>query len=461
MARLVSRLAPALVCAALLSPLLSGCADDAPVVTIDITTGHESDAFKTDPAVTRLEITAVSSDGSVVSSAEAEPGGSFELGEVTREEFLRFEVAGFDVGGTQRVAGRSLGLVLGNLQSEVFPVFAQRLDAFSRPPGELTHSHVGGVAGVVGERFLFVTGGSAISGSEAGGASSFAFYDMLGLGGSSGGVLEFVPESVVMAIDGGEGLFVGDGRAGWLGFSGGGFSELSVPEGLGSFESVAGGRTVLGPDASYLVGATRTDAPSDRLLVVAGRTLIAVPLLVPRQGAAATWVNDVGLVIAGGSTDTEAPGVEVLPPGATVTVPRGYEADPTIGSGAAPGLVGEQLLLFCGDVAGAPAPTRSLDLRCSAGCMPVDVGIDLGATLSGCEVFRTDAGGLLVVGADAGSGATRAFSVTESPPAATEIVLREPRLGASLVAAPNGTLVILGGQHADDSGAFTVESLFP
>jgi hypothetical protein len=100
-------------------------------------------------------------------------------------------------------------------------------------------------------------------------------------------------------------------------------------------------------------------------------------------------------------------------------------------------------------------------MNCANDCVAAEVDIDLGATLSGCEVFRTDAGRLLVVGADSQSGATRTFAVTLSPPSANEIPLREPRLGASLVVAPNGTLAVLGGEHSDGSGAFTVEMLFP
>ena len=79
-------------------------------------------------------------------SASAPPGGSFDLGEVPIGDLLTFEASGVDAGETPRVGGRSLGIVIGGVTSETLPIFAQRLGRWSRPPGQLTHSHAGGRA---------------------------------------------------------------------------------------------------------------------------------------------------------------------------------------------------------------------------------------------------------------------------------------------------------------------------
>jgi hypothetical protein len=42
-----------------------------------------------------------------------------------------------------------------------------------------------------------------------------------------------------------------------------------------------------------------------------------------------------------------------------------------------------------------------------------------------------------------------------------EVLLREPRRGAAVVPAPNGTLTLLGGQLLEGDAALRIESLFP
>ena len=59
------------------------------------------------------------------------------------------------------------------------------------------------------------------------------------------------------------------------------------------------------------------------------------------------------------------------------------------------------------------------------------------------------------------NGQTRCFRVDVGNVSATELPLREPRLGASVVAAPNGTLAILGGTLVSGGPALSIESYFP
>jgi hypothetical protein len=433
---------------------LAGCSDDR-VVTLDVTVGHETDAFQRDPAVTSVEVQAVGIDGAVLSSTASTPGGGFSLGDVPVSDLLRFELYGRDGAGDVRMRGRSLAVVLGAVDAEVLPLFAQRLGFWSRPPGGLTHGHEGGVAGAVGERLLLLTGGTG----HGGGDGEFAFYDLLSQSGVPGGTLAIVPESLVVSADGGAVLAIADDRAIWLDFAAGTTADPELPLGLGSWAQVAGGKTVVGPTASYVVGATRTDPPSDRVLVIhPSRGLSAVEMQSERSGAAATWVAETGLVVAGGSAT--GAGVEVIGDGATESEELPFPADATTRAGAVAGADPAKVVLACGHDGTAAAAVRSFDLRCEASCAGLDLGIDLGVELDACDVFATASGPLVLVGDDGTE--QRSFLLDVDAGTAIELDLREPRRGATPVAAPTGTLALVGGVHVPDgTPALTVEMLFP
>ena len=434
---------------------LAGCGDPQ-VLTIDVTTGHEDDAWSRDPAVTRIDVKALDNGGNTVASAQTEPGGSFELGEVPLDTFLHVEVAGKDASGAVRVRGRSLGLVVGALDGGLLPVFAQRVGRWSRPPDALSHSHRDGLAAVLGERYLLLTGGVGLGAS----AADVAFYDLLALGSSSGGTLDFAPRSLVMSDDGEAALFLDDEQALWLDFGTGTSTVVSVPEGLTGFAAIAGGRAVEGEDGSYLVGASRDDLPSDRVLQVnADRSLASATLTAARQGAAVAFVPDVGLVVVGGSD--VAGGVEVLVAGESSATALDFDVDPVRGATAVVGALPDQLILLCGQTAGGdPAPVRSLDLRCASACAATELAIDWPVPLEQCFAYAVAGSGLLLVGQD-GDGATRTFAVDLTGATVEELSLREPRRGAAVVPTPLGSLALLGGALLDDSAALTVETLMP
>src|SRR5690606_4853705 len=92
---------------ACLLALMAGCSDPS-VLTIEVTIGHESDAFKKPPAVSRVEVAVQSADGTTVAAAEAEPGGSFDLGQFDLDQFASVEVRGYDSTAALRVRGRSI-----------------------------------------------------------------------------------------------------------------------------------------------------------------------------------------------------------------------------------------------------------------------------------------------------------------------------------------------------------------
>jgi len=437
---------------------LVGCSSDIASLSLAVTPGHEQSAFSTDPAVTRVDVEARSLDGSVAVKVSSAPGGSFDLGEVPIDQQVSFEVSGVSAAGEVVVRGRSLtGLAIGGIGGTL-PIFAQRLGAWARPPGSLLRAHVGGAAGIVGERYLLSSGGSAVDemGAEADGAES-DFYDLLVLDGALGGKLPRAAKTMVAR--GMQVLLIDDQGASWVDFEAGTTLDVGSPTGLSSFGEVAGGRVVEGSDGlSFVVGGTRAASASDAVLVMdAQGKLSLVRSKAARAGAAAVWVEGVGLLLAGGSAT--GAGVEVLAKGASAFVEKGYAPDAVEGAAAVVTGAGDVALLG-GMEGGMGAPVRRFSPGCGSGCS-VDAGMPLPAGLLGVEGYGLSGGRAVVVGSEAeGDGLMRCF-VVDFGGTTAEIELREPRKGGSVTPTPHGLLAILGGVHANGSPATTVELLFP
>ena len=442
---------------ALLPLLTTACGEDQRTLTIEVIPGHETDAFHREPAVTRMEVAVVAPEGDVLTTAAAPPGGDLDFGELPADVPLTFDITGLDATGARVVRGRSVGgIVLGQLVGDLLPLFAQRLGTWSRPPGDLPSTRQGGVAFSVGTRFLALTGGAFEAESPAGTLG----YDLLAWFGDRGITLPRAARSVVARGD--AALLIDDVGASWFDFAGDRTVTTGLPAGLGSFADVAAGRAIdAGDGRTFVVGGTRAAPESAAVLVVeADGSLRAAALSSPRAGAAAVWVEGVGLVIAGGSAT--APGVEVLTGDGAVGIPRPFPEDATVGAGAVIGGLGDVVLMGGVLPDGSGAPTRRLSPSCATDCTVDEVeGATLGAVVTGVAGFVLPGGRSIAVGNEAGSGATRSFVVDLGGGAATEILLREPRRGATVVAAPNGTLAMMGGVLADGGAARTIEILFP
>lgn len=113
---------------------LPACSSEPRTVTLDVTPGHEADAFSRAPAVTTVTVEIEDASGTPIAGATSSPGGTFALGEFPRDELVRVSVKGADLGGELRVQGRSVALVPGELASDTWPVFVQRVGEFARPP---------------------------------------------------------------------------------------------------------------------------------------------------------------------------------------------------------------------------------------------------------------------------------------------------------------------------------------
>ncbi|WP_437737871.1 hypothetical protein [Sorangium sp. So ce1335] len=449
---------------------LLGCASEPRTITVEVVPGHEAGAFQEDPPVARIEVTAAAVEGDVAVSASAAPGGALDFGEIPAERAYTFEVRGLDAAGATVVRGRSAsGIYLPSVPGEVLRLFAQRTGRWARPPGGIAASRVGAPGGVLAERYLFLTGGAA-AGAAAGDVDPGRLdaYDLAGWGGSASS--SALPRAARSLVVRGDVLLAIDGEgATWTDLLAGQSAEASLPTGLGSFAEVAGGRTVEAADGrSFVVGGARAGEPSgapgqpsDAVLVVgADRTLSVARLRHARAGAAAVWVEGLGLVVAGGSA--EGAGVEVLGDGATAFLPRPFPPDATHGAGAAVTGPGE-IALVGGVEGGAAAPTRRLAPGCAASCAAVEVaGAALPAAVVDVAAFALPGGRVLAVGSEAGDGGlTRSFVADVAAAQVEELPLREPRRGATAVPAPNGTLALLGGVHPEGTPALAIETFFP
>ncbi|WP_437291478.1 hypothetical protein [Sorangium sp. So ce406] len=448
-----------------------GCASEPRTITVEVVPGHETGAFQEDPPVARVEVTAAAIEGDVTVSARAAPGGALDFGEIPEDRAYTFEVRGLDAAGATVARGRSAsGIYLAALSGEVLPLFAQRTGRWARPPDGLAASRVGAPGAALAERYLILTGGAAVAGAAAGAVDPARLdaYDIALWGGSaSSGALPRAARSLVVRGD--LLLAIDDEGATWTDLVAGQSAEAALPMGLGSFAEVAGGRTIEAADGrSFVVGAARAGEPaeapgqpSDAVLVVgADLTLSVARLRHARAGAAAVWVEGVGLVVAGGSA--EGAGVEVLGDGATAFLPRAFPPDAARGAGAA--VTGPGEIALVGGVQGdAPAPTRRLAPGCAASCAAAEVaGAALPAAVVDVAAFALPGGRVLAVGSEAGDGRqTRSFVVDVAAAQVEELPLREPRRGATAVPAPNGTLALLGGVLPDGAPALTIETFFP
>lgn len=441
---------------------LAACSS-APTLDVEISTGQETGALSVDPAVATIEIVASAPGGKVVLHASAKPGAGFDLGEVPDDAPISFELTGKASDDTVIARGRSISIPVGSVSNEqTLPLFIQRLGSFARPKGAIARSHLRAPAAVFQERYLLLTGGeSATSIKGSADASIGDFFDLLSFGGAdTNGIFGrsakslVVRDSSVMAID--------DDGASWIDLAAGTQPvEAAAPSGL-TFADVSGGQAIDGANGqTWVVGATRSGTPTAAILVVdSAGALSTRALITPRAGAAAAWVPDLGLVVAGGSADGK--GVEIVPQGGGATTEVLYDADPT--EGAAMVLqASNNVALVGGMKAGAPAPTRVIVPSCPGDCVATpfeSATVDNIASRSHAFALT---GSILVVGDDS-SGETRAFKViigSDADGSSTEVPLRERRIGATAIPAPNGTLAILGGDRVDGGPATSVELYFP
>lgn len=467
-------LAPFLGAAAVIA---SASCEEPRTLNFEVTTGQEEGALLEDPEVALVRITVLTPDTSgvdrVVTEAAVAPGDPFTFGELPESEPLRFELTGETADGDVVARGRSIIIVPGSpfasTDEVTLPLFIQRLGAFARPPGELLRAHVHAPGAVLGEQFLFATGGSGAWGKDGKeDAASADYYDLLRMDGSTSPTFPRAARSLVSGAT--SAIAIDEEGATFVDYSTNSFTDLVPPDDF-EFGEVSGGFTVTtpladqgGPGLAYVVGATRTDEPSDAVLVVDANGTSVVRLAHPRKGAAALWVDGVGLAIIGGSE--EGAGVEIVEDDGETVTSLPFPSDATTGAAAA--VTDEQVVLVFGGRNGdAPAPTRAFDFRCTFDCVPEvpkDGKLALDAIAARGLAFAIP-GAVLVTGeaeSDDGIGETLVYRVSlEDDAEVTALPLRQPRRGATPIPTPNGLLAIVGGLTLGGNAARSIELLVP
>ncbi len=453
---MLRRSAPFAAALLIFTPLAGGCSADTPNLHLDVTVGLEKGAFSQDPAVVSVKVRGLDPAGVEVVSATTAPGGALDFGEIDSDAQLSFEVTGADAQGTTVMRGRSLGAVPVSGVTGDFPLFVQRVNEWARPPGGLLQTHVGGVASVAAERYLVLGGGVIGKGDKA---DEVEAYDLFALGGLALGGITSQPETMIPR--GSSVFFASHKSAESIDFSSGEGVAVAAPEGLATYGLIAGGQPIDTTDGrTFVVGGTRPTEPTRSVLIAAADgTLSSINLIEERAGASAVWIEGVGLVVVGGSAT--AAGVEVLGPKATSFAKLSFPPDATVGAGAVlDGASG--VVLVGGTLDGAPAPIRRLDPTCVDACTAkVVTGSDPSVALTAVHAYTLGGGRILAVGEAITAPAQTHSYVLQLGTSATELPLREPRSGAAVIPAPNGTLALFGGTRLDGKPALSVELFLP
>ncbi|HEY2514829.1 MAG TPA: hypothetical protein VGI39_28380, partial [Polyangiaceae bacterium] len=327
------------------------------IVTVD-------DPFTGPPAATTIGVQAVDLDGGVTTLAAPQAIGSamVDLGTHPNGDVDSVIVRATDGAGTTVAFGQTLPFELDSIDGQILPVFVQRNGALSRLPNPMPDARSSPLVGILDARYIFEAGGA-----DPAFATRSGIYDLIAWGSlSAPPTFATAPKSLV--LDGLSVLTIDDATGTWLDLTSGESAAAVLPQG-GAWSDVSGGQTVAGPDgSSYVVGGTRdTGAASSAVLVAdTSGTLTFVQLKAARLGAAAGWVDGLGLVVSGGTQAGATTGIEVLS-GPTTTTPIGlpFPADPTTGAGF-DALDATHILVVGGGADGTSA--QVFDLSCTSAC---------------------------------------------------------------------------------------------
>jgi len=420
-------------------------------------TGHESDTWTAAPETVEIAIRQTHLDGSESLFKTIEPPTDDAQVQVSLEGADRgwFTVEGLDSSGRVQVRG-STGLVAPDADLG-FPirVFMARVGRFSRPPSELAESQgLEPPIALLSERFILMAGIPYAYDA----AVRIDGYDLSRLGLSSPALIPCSRTSCrtksLVALDNGLVLMIGDDWAVWANFACGSdcTGDLALPDALEAFSDVAGGKVVRGRDGTRtIVGATRSDEPTRAILLAHPDNWQAAYLHeTPRAGAAATWVEERGLLVVGGADDGS--GAELW----TAEEPYEFNAlpyppDPTRGAGLV-AVDGRHVLRVGGILEDSEfAPSVLYDLDCTEQCVPTPFGPPI--ELSNVDAFHL--GSTVLVFGTGADGLNQARLITAD--GVETIELRQPRRGARALETARGQVVVVGGELEDDEPALTLE----
>jgi hypothetical protein len=433
--------------------LLAGCGSDPiPPGRVQLVQGLETDTWTRDPAPVSIEVEKLLTDGERTPiTTLAGPSSAFALDD---SAVGRYEVLGKDASGTVQVRGTTLLLDPLGFAGSVLPLYMARTGEFSRP--DVLQRDIGEspLLTFVYGRQLFAVGQDAQQ-SVVTESFDLAYWD------SYRGNPSFTcPQGPcgfrsIATVLGSIVLGVGADFANWYDIYDLRFKVADLPTGLTSFAEIAGGQTIPGPEGSaFIVGGTRADNPTDKVLAISKTGVLSTIVLVgPRSAAAATWIPERGLLVVGGSAT--AAGAELLAPGATAFVPLPYAPDPTRGASLAAPDSARALRIGGKNPDASAAATVELSLACGADCTLTPRGLP--TNLDQPKSFVLGPEQVLSVGLNT-DGETRALLLDGDRQ--VEVPLREPRRRASVARLPTGHVAVVGGTRVSDGTPADAVELF-
>jgi|GEM_PF-2077742 len=444
-----------------------GCsAEPLPAGHYRLTTGQETDTYSRSPTPVKYTASSLSAtDSSALLTELAVSEQPIETIDVPPAGANWYSIKGEDADGVRRVQATSFALSGLTMAGYDYPLFAARTDVFCRPPGALISPQgVHPPSGVVWGRYLWIVGGSSDD------SLTTDSYDLVGWNEASAENSQ-VNLSVLTcqnhqpckfesfatyAFSDSTTLYqfaLGIGATWAMSFNvyDGSTKEVNTPTGLSSWGDLAGGRTLTSRDgAVYIVGATRSTADSTAVLEVSANTnhdLAPRALGAPRKHAAATYIDNWGLIVIGGSPT--AAGIETLTPGSDRFTSLPYPADDVQGAAlVAENHLSSSIVWRIGGrtTDGLPAPSVAYDLACVQDCQAQPlVGLDLDV-LNATGFFHAE--NRIVVG-EQPDGSMVAWRLGTS--SVVPIDQRLPRKSASAVQLPNGFVALVGGTLVSDA----------
>jgi hypothetical protein len=434
---------------------LVGCGGEEtfPPGQLVLTVGHEVDAWSREPAPLTVEIDRVLQSGERQRIETSTP----PVDRITLSGGVAsYELNARDADGASQLFARSLPIAPEGFAGTTLPLFVSRTREFARPPSEFpAPPGAEAPAALAGGRFL-VLAGAYPDGSVQVWPYDLGFWDALTDGTKVKCPTEPCRFRSFAIVNHMIALGVNEDWAIWFDLDTYASGDAPVPPGLASYADLSGGSVVPAPDGSmYLVGATRAEPPTRAVLHIKfDGKLEALELGIARAGAAATWVEQHGLVVVGGSA--EGAGLEFLADGTKAFVQVAYPPDDSVGAALVP-LGDTSVLRVGGRVGSAPAPSVVLSHTCTAGCTltphgnPVEVDRAQGFALPDQRA--------LVVGS-APDGQTLVVAIDAEGTAAS-VPLREPRSGASALRLPTTHIAVAGGTLLDGTRAASIELFAP
>jgi len=454
MIRLCLPVCVAVCCACSAEPLPAG--------HYSITTGQETDTYSLEPAPVTYTVSSLSSTESNATVTQVETSSQpITTIEIPATGTNWYWLKGEDADGSRRVQATSFAISGVTAAGYQYPLFAGRTDAFCRPPGEfVTAQGDHPPTGLVWGRYLWALGGSSDT------SMATDSYDLIGWGESSPQTTDnsfstltcpeqpckfesfaaysYYDSTTIYQF----GLGIGADWAISLNVYDGTSQSVTAPtKGFTSWAEIAGGRTLTTDSGDvYVVGATRSSAESSAVLEISaatGNQLAGRALNATRMGAAATYIENIGLVVIGGNA-TE-PDVEILAPAGSTFTKLTYPADPDGVQGAAlvaANSASSNIVWRIGGrkADGTPAPSVAYDLACAQECVSQPLtGRDLDVPTATGFFYKENR---IVVGEQA-DGTMVAWRITDTD--TTPILQRRPRRSASAVQLPNGFVALVGG----------------